>query len=128
LTLTCVSFQPVYAQNGINAPVLAGVSASAGSKLDDATVIKGVNTAGTVRVNCLANLDALLNIAANASELFGLMIGAGVLFCALKRLRKEARLSRGRVAIGVSFIAFALMAPKLINWSVAIARDSNFFS
>ena len=35
----------------------------------EATVVQGVNTAGTVRVNNLANLEALLNIIANGMEI-----------------------------------------------------------
>lgn len=38
----------------------------------DATVIMGVNTAGTIRVNNLANLEALLNIIANGMEILGI--------------------------------------------------------
>ena len=41
----------------------------------DATVIQGVNTAGTVRVNNLANLEALLNIIANGMEILGIAWG-----------------------------------------------------
>src|ERR1700679_2909615 len=41
----------------------------------DATVIQGVNTAGTVRVNNLANLEALLNIIAHRMEILGLAWG-----------------------------------------------------
>ncbi len=41
----------------------------------DATYITGVNTAGTVRVNNLANLEALLNILANGMEILGIAWG-----------------------------------------------------
>ncbi|MFN8551202.1 MAG: hypothetical protein U0103_06920 [Candidatus Obscuribacterales bacterium] len=41
----------------------------------DATFVTGVNTAGTVRVNNLANLEALLNIIANGMEILGIAWG-----------------------------------------------------
>jgi hypothetical protein len=44
-------------------------------KVLEATVVQGVNTAGTVRVNNLANLEALLNIIANGMEILGIAWG-----------------------------------------------------
>lgn len=41
----------------------------------DAKNIQGVNTAGAVRVNNVANLEALLNIIANGMELPGIAWG-----------------------------------------------------
>ncbi len=41
----------------------------------EATVVQGVNTAGTVRVNNLANIEALLNIIANGMEILGIAWG-----------------------------------------------------
>ncbi|MDR3613015.1 MAG: hypothetical protein P4L53_05565, partial [Candidatus Obscuribacterales bacterium] len=50
---------------GNNAPTLqAATNGTVGPQGQDATYITGVNTAGTVRVNNLANLEALLNIIA----------------------------------------------------------------
>src|SRR5262249_18507948 len=46
-----------------------------GPQQGDATVVQGVNTAGTVRVNNLANLEALLNIIANGMEILGIAWG-----------------------------------------------------
>src|SRR5262249_1292874 len=44
-------------------PMLQGATnGTIGPQQGDATVVQGVNTAGTVRVNNLANLEALLNI------------------------------------------------------------------
>ena len=48
-----------------NSPQLQGATnGTIAPQGQDATVIQGVNTAGTVRVNNLANLEALLNIIA----------------------------------------------------------------
>ncbi|MBI1269964.1 hypothetical protein GC174_05985, partial [bacterium] len=59
-----------------NAPVLQGATnGTVGPQGDDATAIMGVNTAGTVRVNNLANLEALLNIIANGMEILGIAWG-----------------------------------------------------
>src|SRR5579885_1239178 len=49
-----------------NAPVLQGATyGTIGPQGEDATAVMGVNTAGTVRANNLANEEALLNIIAN---------------------------------------------------------------
>ncbi|MBX9687924.1 MAG: hypothetical protein K2X27_14555, partial [Candidatus Obscuribacterales bacterium] len=58
------------------APMLQGATnGTIGPQGSDATVIQGVNTAGTVRVNNLANLEALLNIIANGMEILGIAWG-----------------------------------------------------
>ncbi|MEZ4543846.1 MAG: hypothetical protein R3C24_08075 [Cyanobacteriota/Melainabacteria group bacterium] len=55
-----------------NAPVLQGATnGTVGPQGDDATAIMGVNTTGTVRVSNLANLEALLSIIANGSQILG---------------------------------------------------------
>ncbi len=41
----------------------------------EATVVQGVSSRGTVRVNNLANLEALLNIIANGIEFLGIAWG-----------------------------------------------------
>ena len=57
-------------------PKLANVKNSGQtSKTPKGTYVKGVNTAGTVRVNNLANLEALLNIMANGIEVLGICWG-----------------------------------------------------
>ncbi|HEY9785493.1 MAG TPA: hypothetical protein V6D17_08845, partial [Candidatus Obscuribacterales bacterium] len=59
-----------------NAPRLSGATnGTIGPQGADATFITGVNTAGTVRVNNLANLEALLNIIANGMEILGIAWG-----------------------------------------------------
>ena len=57
-------------------PILQGATnGTIGPQGGDATAIMGVNTAGTVRVNNLANLEALLNIIANGMEILGIAWG-----------------------------------------------------
>jgi hypothetical protein len=92
----------------------------------DATVIQGVNTAGTVRVNNLANLEALLNILANGFEVFGLAYGIPCIAIGLMRFSSPA--GTVRLLVGGSSIALGLATPGAINWLVASARDANLFS
>lgn len=101
----------------------------------DATIVTGINTAGTVRVNNLANLEALLNIIANLTEIAGALIGVVILVHGLA-IRENASLlglpitmSPGvRIAIGLGVILMALAVPGTINWFVASARDANLFN
>lgn len=95
----------------------------------DTTPPKDMNTAGTVRVNNLANLEALLNIIANGTEIMALSV-AGNLFVAGLILCCK---SRGKPGIALlvaapAFAVFGLAAPGIINWLVASARDANLFS
>lgn len=115
-----------------SAPHLQGASnGTIGPQGTDATVITGVNTAGTVRVNNLANLEALLNIIANGCELGGLLFGAILLLPAFfgRGMDSPVKLRPfGRGAVGVALIVGALAIPGMINWMVASARDANLFS
>ena len=120
-------------QNAMSpAPMLQGATnGTVGPQGSDATVIMGVNTAGTVRVNNLANLEALLNILANLAEVLGLAIGGVNL--ALGAMGKTMEFpfkvsARGRIIYGVCVAALGLMVPGMINWLVASARDANLFS
>lgn len=118
-------------------PKLQGATnGTVGPQGDDATVISGVNTAGTVRVNNLANLEALLNIFANIGEI-GLVLGGGILvlhgFCRgtvlVEAMGTEIELGGGqRITMGALLVAAGLMLPGMLNWFVASARDANLFS
>ncbi len=113
--------------------VVGATNGTIGPQANDATYITGVNTAGTVRVNNLANLEALLNIFGNLCELGG-MIGGGALliYCAVSNKGFSSipylKLSRGQLAIfAVTMIVVGLAVPGSINWLVASARDANLF-
>ena len=107
------------------APALQGAtSGTIGPSGGDATYVTGLNTAGTVRVNNLANLEALLNILANGGEILGLTVGLGYIINALCRARFKPR----RLAFGASLMAIGLAIPGIINWLVASARDANLFN
>lgn len=121
-----------------NAPELQGATnGTIGPQGDDATVIMGVNTAGTVRVNNLANLEAMLNIFANLGEIGCLLAGALLVLHGFARaenlefelLGHEIVIGPGkRMTVGALLIVSGLAVPGLINWFVASARDANLFS
>ncbi len=92
-------------------------------------VIMGINTAGTVRVNNLANLEALCNLLANGGELIGLGLGAfNIILGALGRPWGFLRISAGkRIVVGLCTILVGLCIPGSINWLIASARDANMF-
>lgn len=117
------------------APTLQGATnGTIGPQGGDATVIQGVNTAGTVRVNNLANLEALLNIIANLAEILCLAGGAGLAVhgFAVKSVTsfgEEFELGPGgRIVLGILLAASGLITPGLLNWFIASARDANLFS
>lgn len=115
-----------------SAPQLQGATfGTVGPQGSDATVIMGVNTAGTVRVNNMANLEIVLNILANGGEILGLAIGAAnVAFgFAGKSTKIPFKMEPGaRIVIGLALVALGLAIPGMINWLVASARDCNCFS
>lgn len=114
------------------APTLQGATnGSIGTDDSGATVIAGINTAGTVRVNNLANLEALLNIVALGGELLSILVGAilmipGMLGTSLENPVKMG--PRTRAIAGGALIFFGFTLPGMINWLVASARDANLFS
>ncbi len=111
-------------------------AASGAAAPGDGTLVQGVNTAGTVRVNNLANLETLLNIIANLAEigmgLSGIVLvihGLVVENVAAELMGERILLGRGaRIVTGIGLILFGLAAPGMINWFVASARDANLFS
>lgn len=124
-------------EQGFSAPYLQGAtSGTVGPAGADATVVTGVNTAGTVRVNNLANLEALMNIIANLCEI-GFALGGAVLIlhgiargeCVYEVMGHEFEFGPGRrIAFGIAMILTGLCLPGMINWFIASARDANLFS
>ncbi len=120
-----------------DAPTLQGATnGTIGPQGADATYITGVNTAGTVRVNNLANLEALLNIITNLVEMGGLLVGFGLLMHGIFQRNVvlyvpgiNASLTNAhRIAYGVVIMFMASSVPGLVNWFIASARDANLFS
>lgn len=104
------------------------VNGPIGEQGQNFTDISGVNTAGTVRVNMLANLEALLNIIANFGELIQIGIGAFILCKAIRRSIISKRIQKSQALIGITLIASGLATPAGINYFVASCRDANLFS
>jgi hypothetical protein len=118
-----------YQQTGGSAPTLQGATnGTIGPQAGDATVISGVNTAGTVRVNNLANLEALLNIIANGMEILGIAWGGPTMIMGFMHMAAGTQDAMKRVLWGAAGVTGGLATPGCINWLVASARDANLFS
>jgi hypothetical protein len=114
---------------GANAPTLQGTSnGTIGPQGADATYVTGVNTAGTVRVNNLANLEALLNIIANGLEILGIAWGGPTMIMGFMHMAAGTQDAMKRVLYGAAGVTGGLATPGCINWLVASARDANLFS
>ena len=112
-----------------SAPMLQGATnGTIGPQGSDATVIQGVNTAGTVRVNNLANLEALLNIIANGMEILGIAWGGPTMIMGFMHMAAGTQDAMKRVLWGAAGVTGGLATPGCINWLVASARDANLFS
>ncbi|PWU01343.1 MAG: hypothetical protein C5B53_02960 [Candidatus Melainabacteria bacterium] len=111
------------------APALQGATnGTIGPQMDDATYVTGVNTAGTVRVNNLANLEALLNIIANGMEILAIAWGGPTMIMGFMHMAAGTQDSMKRVLFGAAGVTGGLATPGCINWLVASARDANLFS
>jgi len=94
----------------------------------DATVVQGVNTAGTVRVNNLANLEALLNIIANGMEILGIAWGGPTMIMGFMHMAAGSQDAMKKVMFGAAGVTGGLATPGAINWLVASARDAALFN
>jgi hypothetical protein len=111
------------------APALQGATnGTIGPQGTDATYVTGVNTAGTVRVNNLANLEALLNIIANGMEILGIAWGGPTMIMGFMHMAAGTQDAMKRVLFGAAGVTGGLATPGCINWLVASARDANLFS
>ena len=102
-------------------------------EMQDTVVVTGLP--GTVRVNMLANLEALLNVLANSFELtvmaFGLVLALAGLFTYHRSICRDpiALYNAGRKAhVGAFLIKFGLLVPSIVSWLVAVARDAALFN
>lgn len=111
------------------APRLQGATnGTIGPQGGDATVIQGVNTAGTVRVNNLANLEALCNIIANGMEILGIAWGGPTIIMGFMCMSAGTQDAMKRIIWGMCGVTGGMATPGVINWLVASARDANLFS
>lgn len=89
------------------------------------TVVQGVSTAGVVRVNNLAGVEAICNIVSNFGELFGIIVGA---YRIIRTFFKPGGMRRRDLIVGSLWIAAGLSLPGTINWFIASARDAALFN
>jgi hypothetical protein len=111
------------------APALQGATnGTIAPQGQDATVVQGVNTAGTVRVNNLANLEALLNIIANGMEILGIAWGGPTMIMGFMHMAAGSHDAMKKVMFGAAGVTGGLATPGCINWLVASARDAALFN
>jgi hypothetical protein len=112
-----------------NSPTLQGATNGTISPQGaEATVVQGVNTAGTVRVNNLANLEALLNIIANGMEILGIAWGGPTMIMGFMHMAAGSHDAMKKVLFGAAGVTGGLATPGCINWLVASARDAALFN
>ncbi len=112
-----------------NVPSLQGATnGTIGPQGADATFVSGVNTAGTVRINNMANIEALLNILAILGELIGILAGLILaVSCMVGHTYRKLNVPV-QLTIGLLLIAGGLALPGVVNYLVACARDANLFN
>jgi hypothetical protein len=93
----------------------------------NATYVDGLNTAGTVRVNNLANMECLMNVMSNGMEVIGIAWGGPTMIMAFMQLGAGAPDGWKRVMNGGLAVLGGLAQPAWNNWLVASARDANLF-
>lgn len=103
----------------------AQIAVNKGTEQQEEQMIQGVCTAGTVRVNNLANIEALLNILATGGEVLGFIVG-GILLVRIGKVEQEKLL--GRVGLIAMIMGGGYLLPGAMNFAVAAARDANLFS
>lgn len=112
------------------APADSSGSDSAQSDSSDGAdaVIVPQDTEGTVRVNNLANLEALLNIVANSVEIMGIAsVGSFFVGAIIAFVRHRPILGAMLLVLCPVSLIGGLGTPGVINWLVASARDANLF-
>lgn len=110
------------------APRLQGeTNGTIGPQGADATMIQGINTAGTIRVSNLANLEALLNLINRCAQFVGASLAVFIAFQAVQRGRFRS-LSKGKaLLLSGGVFAAVLVLPTVGNVFVAFARHINLF-
>jgi len=108
--------------------VQGATNGTIGPQGSDATYVSGLNTAGTVRVNNLANMECLMNVMSNGMEVIGVAWGGPTMIMAFMQLGAGAPDGWKRVVNGGLAVLGGLAQPAWNNWLVACARDANLFN
>lgn len=102
-------------------------NASMGPQGSAPDLVQTVNTAGTVRINCLVNLESFLMSIVNSGEIVFILVGSYLFIKAF--LLPCSRVIRVRkIAIALLFCATGFALPVILDWSVATAQDLTLFS
>lgn len=94
----------------------------------NATVIPGINTSGTVRVQNLANLEALTNIIANGMIILGIAWGGPTIIMGFMSMSAGQQDALKRIIWGLCGVTGGMATPGVINWLVASGRDAGLFN
>ncbi|MBP9091739.1 VWA domain-containing protein [bacterium] len=115
--------------DGSNYQLMQGATnGTIGPQGEDAMVVNGVNTAGTVRVNYLADLEAQANLVANAIEILGVVWGSCTLALCLMRGKSALSGRRTKLIAAVIAIAIGLAVPMGLNWFLTELHHSCIFN
>ncbi len=113
---------------GASAPMLQGATnGTIGPMGSDATVIMGVNTSGTVRVNNLVYLELILNYLSFAFQFIGIALAVYL----ARAAAKPGAFALERVQLGIIALmagSTGIYAPTIMSWLIQAARDANLFS
>ncbi len=120
--------QTQHLDNGTSPTLQGATNGTISPQGAEATVVQGVNTAGTVRVNNLANLEALLNIIANGMEILGIAWGGPTMIMGFMHMAAGSHDAMKKVLFGAAGVTGGLATPGCINWLVASARDAALFN
>lgn len=93
-----------------------------------ATVVQGINTTGTIRVNSLGCLESLVNIFVNGYEIVGLVTAVCILATVPINWRTTGNLPKGRLITGALFAITSLTSPAAVNYLLDSAQNANLFS
>ncbi|MBS1988862.1 MAG: hypothetical protein JSS83_00005, partial [Cyanobacteria bacterium SZAS LIN-3] len=99
-----------------------------GSSGADSIIVQGVNTAGTVCVNNLANLEATANLIAGAIEALGLLWGSITVLISICMWKRNADKAFSKMMLGALGVGIGICTPGLINWLIATLRDVGLFN
>lgn len=107
----------------VSPPRQGTTNGTIGPKGSDATYVTGLNTAGTVRVNNLANMEATMNVMSNGMEVLGIAWGGPTIIMACMQMGAGAPDGWKRVMNGILAVLGGLAQPAWNNWLVACMRD-----
>ncbi len=128
---TLKGFVPYSAGNSNSAaPMLQGATFGTIGPMADANVIAGVNTAGTVRVNNLANLEVLFNIIAYLFEAIGVAVAVFLVSEAAVNggLKRPFQMSRRKtLLLGLVIATLALVSRTGVYAAFSMMRDGSYF-